>query len=94
MKWNVNWGKKFWIIEFSGKKSDWKNWWETFLLKLKRKDYKKLLVGDGSTGGADKIPVQDEFEETLEDEWNLDKKIFKLGEFNELSYEGLIFLSW
>ena len=40
--------------------------------------------------GVDKIPKQSEFEEALEVITDLDKKIIKLGELNELAYEDFI----
>ena len=78
------------IIEFSGKKTDWDSWSEKFLSRGKRKGYKKLLVSTGTTPGVDKIPTQEEYDEALEGDDDLDKKIVKLGELNELAYEDLI----
>ena len=40
--------------------------------------------------GVDKIPTQDEYENALEVDMDLNKKIIKLGELNELAYEDLI----
>ena len=40
----------------------------------------------------DKIPIQDEYENALEGDKDLDKKIVKLDELNELAYEDLILL--
>ena len=58
----------------------------SFLLHGKHKGYKKLLESSGSTSGMDWIATQDEHENTLEGEVDLDKKIIKLGELNELVY--------
>ena len=78
------------IIEFSGKKTDWDSWSEKFLSRGKQKGYKKLLVSTGTTPGVDKIPTQEEYDEALEGNNNLDKRIVKLGELNELAYEGAV----
>ena len=56
----------------------------------KLKGYKKLLVSTGSAPGMDKIPTQEEYENALEGDDDLNKKIIKLGELNELAYEDLI----
>ena len=40
----------------------------------------------------DKIPAQEEYENALEGNDDLNKKIVKLGELNELAYEDLILL--
>ena len=56
----------------------------------KQKGYKKLLVSTGTTPGVDEIPMQEEFDSMLEGHDDLDKKIVKLGELNELAYEDLL----
>ena len=56
-----------------------------------RKGYKKLLASSGSTSGMDKIPTKDEYKNALEVEMDLDKKIAKLGELNNLVHEDSIF---
>ena len=40
--------------------------------------------------GIDEIPTQDEYENALEDDMDLDKKIIKLAELNDLAHEVLI----
>ena len=40
--------------------------------------------------GMDKISMQDEYEHALKGGMDLDKKIIKLGDLNELAYEDLI----
>ena len=82
--------KSIHIIEFSGKKTDRDSWSEKFLWHGKWKGYKKFLVSTGITPGVDKIPMQEEYENALEGDDDLDKKIVKLGELNELAYEDLI----
>ena len=57
-----------------GKKHDWDIWSEKFLLHGKWKDYKKLLVSNGSTSLVDKVPTQDEYENALEGDMELNKK--------------------
>ena len=47
--------------------------------------YKMLLVGDGSTVEVDEVPMQEEYEDALEGE--IDKKIIKLDDSNELGCE-------
>ena len=42
------------------------------------------------TPGVNKIPTHEEYEEALEGDNELDKKIVKLGELNELAYKDLI----
>ena len=79
--------RSIYIIKFLWKCSDWESWSEEFLLQGKRKGCKKLLMRDGSTVGFDKIPM---FEKILDGDADLDRKIFKLGELNELAYEDFI----
>ena len=45
---------------------------------------------EGSTVETYNIPTQDEFEEALDGDKDLDKKIVMVGEFNQLAYEDLI----
>ena len=80
------------IIQFFGKKIDWDSWSEEFLSHGKQKVYKKLLVSTGTTPGVDKIPMQKEYESALKGDGDLNRKIVKLGELNELAYEDLILL--
>ena len=67
-----------------GKKDNLENWSKKFLSCGKQKGYKKLLVSisSGCTSGIDKIPTQDKYENALEGDTDLDKKIIKLGELN------------
>ena len=37
--------------------------------------------------GVNKLPIQEEFEEAQESYNDLDKKVVKLGELNELTYD-------
>ena len=48
------------------------------------------MVSSGSTSELAKIPTQDEYEDALEGDIDLKKKIIKLGELNELAYEDII----
>ena len=81
--------KSICIIEFLGKKTDWDSWSRKFLSHGKQKGYKKLMISIGSMPGMDKNPTQ-EYEKALWENEDLDKKIVKLGELNELAYEDLI----
>ena len=65
------------------------SWSKKFLWCGKQKGYKKLLVSTGMTPGVDKNPMQ-EYDDVLEGDDDLDKKIIKLGELNELAYKDLI----
>ena len=49
------------------------------------------MVSSDSTSGVDKIPMQDEYKSALDGNIDLDRKIVKLGELNELAYENLTF---
>ena len=40
--------------------------------------------------GVDKIPMQEDYDNALEGDMDLHRKIIKLGELNESSYEDLI----
>ena len=82
--------KSIYIIEFFGEKADCESWFEKFLLNYKHKWYKKLLESSGSTSGVDKIPAQEEYENALKGDMDLNKKIIKLGELNEVAYCNLI----
>ena len=64
--------KSIHIIEFSGKKVDWK---EKFLSHGKHEGYKKLFVSRGSAVGVDKIPTQEEYDCVLEGETDFDNKV-------------------
>ena len=50
------------------------------------KGFNKLAVGVG----VDKVPMQEEFEEAQKGDMDLDKKVVKLNELNELAYKDLI----
>ena len=76
------------MTEFFGKKADGESWSEKFLSHRKWKGYKKLL-SSGSTSDVDKIPTQNEYENVLESDKDLDKKIIILFELNELAYGDL-----
>ena len=82
--------KSIHIIEFLGKNIDWFSWSEKFLSCGKLKGYQKLLVSTHTTLVVDKIPTQEEYESALEGDDDLDKKILKLGELNELAYNNFI----
>ena len=49
-----------------------------------------LLVGEGSVVGVGEVTIQEEFEETQEDDTDLDKKVIKLGELHKPAYEDLV----
>ena len=68
--------KSIYIIEFFGKKSDWECWLETFLSWGKRKSYKNLLIGEGSTKELGMIPMQENYGEAIEGSTGLNKKYF------------------
>ena len=61
--------------EFSGKKVDWECCFEKFISCGKCKVYKKLLVSSESMVGGDKVPMQDVYENALEGDMDLDKKL-------------------
>ena len=56
----------------------------------KRKGYKKILVGEGCIVVVDKVPLPEEFEEAQKGDTDLDKKVAKLDELNELAHKDLI----
>ena len=78
------------ITEVSGIKADSESQSKKFLSHGKHNRYTKLLVSSGSLSGVDKIPFVDKYEKSLKGDTDLDKKIIKLGESNELAYEDLI----
>jgi len=78
------------VIEFSGKKSDWKSWSVKFLARGNRRGYKKLLVGEGKTVGVDKVPTQTEFEAAEHGSSVQDEAVKKLGKLNVLAYEDIL----
>ena len=84
--------KSIYIIEFLGKKVNQESWSKKFLLHWKQKGYKKLLVSSGSMSGMDEIPTQDEYENALKEDMDLNIKIIKLDDLNELAYEDFILL--
>ena len=67
--------KSIHIVEFLGKKTDWDSWSEKFLSHEKWKGYKKLLVSTGTTPGVDKNPTQEEYENALERNNDLEKRL-------------------
>ena len=77
--------KSLQVIEFSGKKSDWKSWSVKFLACGDRRGYKKLLIGEGKTVGVDKVPTQTEYEMAALGTSIEDKAVTKLGELNVLA---------
>ena len=66
------------IVQFLGIKADWESWPEKFLLCGKHKKDKNSLVNSGSASGVDKIPMQGEFENSLDSDQNLNKNFLKL----------------
>ena len=72
-----------------GKKTDLESWSEKFLLHGKQKGY-EILVTSGSMSGMDKISPQDEYENAHKGDADLNEKIIKLSDLNELAYEDLI----
>ena len=50
------------VIEFMGKKVDWESWFKKF-----------LSLGNCIYGRVDNIPLQDEYENTLEGDTDLNK---------------------
>ncbi len=70
------------VIEFSGKKNDWKIWCVVLLVQKNRRFYKKLLVGEGKTIGFDKVPTKTKFEEAEHGQSVQDEAFQKLGELN------------
>ena len=48
------------------------------------------MVSTGPRSGVDKIPMQEEYENDLESDMDLDNKIIKLGDLNQLACENLI----
>ncbi len=67
------------MIEFSGKKSNWKSWSVKFFAHGNRRGYKKLLVGDGKTVGVDKVPTQTKFEKAEHGSFVQDEAVKKLA---------------
>ena len=49
------------------------------------------MVSSGSMSGDDKITMQEEYENALEGDMELERKIIKLGELNEQNNEHSIF---
>ena len=78
------------FIQFFRKENNWGRSYKKFFLCIKQKGYKKLLVSNGPMSGVDKIPTQDEYENSLEGDMDLNKNITKLGESIELAYEDFI----
>ena len=50
------------------------------------------MLSSGSMYSRDKMPIQDEYDNSIEGVPNFNKKIVKLGESNELTYKDLILL--
>ena len=73
--------KVFISLNFWAKKNNWESWSKNFLLHGLWEGYKKLLVSNRSMSGIDKIITQDEYQNAMEGETDLDKKVVKLGEF-------------
>ena len=67
--------QSIWIIEFSEKKTDWDSCSEKSLSHGKWKGYKKLLVSTGATPGVEKIPMQEKYENALEGDEDLAKRL-------------------
>ena len=65
-----NKGKSFFIIEISGKKTDWESWSKKFFLHGKQKGYKMLLVSSGSIS----VSTQHEYENLLESDMDFNKE--------------------
>ena len=72
------------VIEFSGKKNDWKSWSGKFLAHGCQRGYKMLLVGEGKTVGVDKVPTESEYE-MAEQSSVQDDAVKNLGKLNVLT---------
>ena len=74
------------IIEFSGKKDDWKVWSQKWLARASMKGYKNVVIG------KQKIPKKTEYEDALQkDTQNAsDKSQIKNYELNTAGFEDLI----
>ena len=66
------------VIVFSGKQADWQIWSAKFLARARRKQYKKILVGEVILEG-------DKYDESIEKE-----SLKKWRELNDIAYEDLI----
>ena len=75
--------KNMHIIEFLGKKANWESWSKKFLSHLTCKGYKKLFWS--SELMVDKIPKQNEYDDALEGDTDLNKKVIKLDECYRLA---------
>ncbi len=82
--------KSLQVIEFSGKKSDWKCWSVDFLASGNRRGYKKRLVGEGKTVGVDKVTTQTKFEKAEHSSSVQNETVKKLGDLNVLAYEDVL----
>ena len=82
--------KSIHIIEFSGKKVDQQSRSKKFISYDQNKGYRKLLVSSGSTSRVNKIPMQEEYENALESDMDLYKKIIKLDELNQVANDDLM----
>ncbi len=78
------------VIEFSGKKSDWKSWSVDFMASGNRRGYKNLLVGQCKTVGVDKVPTETKFEEAEHGSSVQDEAVKKLSDLNMLAYEDIL----
>ena len=63
------------MIEFSGKRAIWESLSKNFLSCVKYKSCKNLLLISGSSVDVNKIPVQGEFENALDSDKDLEKKM-------------------
>ena len=82
--------KSIHIIEFSGKRSDWDDWFAKFLAWAKCKGYKKLLTVQGDLVEVDKISTQDEYDLSVAGNSEQDKANVNVGQMNKLAYEYII----
>ncbi len=78
------------MIEFSSKKSDWKNRTVKFLTCGNRRGYKKLLVGEGKTLGVDNMPSKTEFEDSEHGSSVQAEAVEKLGDLNVLTFKDIL----
>ena len=74
------------IIEFMGKKADWRIWSRKFLARANRKGYKDVIVG------KEYIPTLSEYNEAvaLESQTEDSESTIAAYKNNELAYEDLL----
>ena len=76
--------RNIYVINFSGRTSNWEGWSKKFLAKIKKKGYNKLLTA------KDEIPMVEEYEKAVTEGEKSTEDIMRCNNLNKEAFEDII----